>query len=52
MGALVRLPVDLPGSERAIGLTFRKNWSPTPVQRRFLDIIRRATSTPTASTHI
>lgn len=43
MGALVCLPVDLPGSERAIGLTFRKGWAPTPVQKRFLDIIRQST---------
>ncbi len=47
MGALVRLPVDLPGSGRAIGLTFRENWSPTPIQNRFLEIIRaRATDEP------
>ncbi|WP_375174978.1 LysR family transcriptional regulator [Pseudooceanicola sp.] len=52
MGALIRLPVDLPGSERTIGLTFRKNWSPTPVQRRFLDIIRRSTATVPAPTSI
>ncbi len=40
MGALVRLPIELPGSGRAIGLTFRKDWTPTPVQERFLNIIR------------
>ena len=41
LGALVRLPIALPGSERAIGLTFRKGWRPTPIQNSFLDIIRR-----------
>jgi len=44
MGALVRLPIVLPNSERAIGLTFRKEWSPTPVQLRLLNIVRRITS--------
>lgn len=40
MGSLVSLPIDLPDSERPIGLTFRSGWSPTPLQRKFLDIIR------------
>ncbi len=39
-GALVELPIDLPDSGRPIGLTFRSDWTPTPLQRRFLDIIR------------
>jgi LysR family transcriptional regulator of gallate degradation len=41
MGALARLPIHLPDSERPIGLTFRKNWAATPVQKRFLNIIRQ-----------
>lgn len=40
-GALVQLPIELPGSGRAIGLTFRNDWTPTPIQKRFLDIIRK-----------
>lgn len=39
-GQLVRLPIALPESHRPIGLTFRKGWTPTSVQRRFLDIVR------------
>ena len=46
MGTMVQLPIELPDSERAIGLTFRKDWSATPVQSRFLDIIRRISSDP------
>lgn len=46
MGALVRLPVALPGSERAIGLTFRKDWTATPLQNRFLEIVRRHSANP------
>lgn len=41
LGQLVRLPIDLPGSERSIGLTTRSGWTPTPIQQRFMDIIRR-----------
>jgi DNA-binding transcriptional LysR family regulator len=40
MGALVPLPIELPDSERPIGLTFRSGWTPTPLQSKFLDIIR------------
>lgn len=40
MGTLVPLPIELPESERPIGLTYRSGWSPTPLQSRFLDIIR------------
>jgi LysR family transcriptional regulator of gallate degradation len=40
-GTLVQLPIELPESERAIGLTFRTGWTPTPVQQRFLEIIRQ-----------
>jgi len=38
---LVQLPITLPDSDRSIGLTFRTGWTPTPVQKRFLDIIRK-----------
>jgi LysR family transcriptional regulator of gallate degradation len=41
MGAMVQLPIDLPNSARPIGLTFRKDWSATPEQTRFLEILRR-----------
>jgi hypothetical protein len=41
LGQLVQLPIDLPDSERAIGLTFRTGWRPTNVQEKFLDIIRK-----------
>lgn len=41
MGALVQLPIDLPDSDRPIGLTFRRGWTPTPIQQKFLDIIRK-----------
>jgi DNA-binding transcriptional LysR family regulator len=40
MGALVPLPIELPDSERPIGLTFRSGWTPTPLQSKFLDILR------------
>ncbi|MDG1738961.1 MAG: LysR family transcriptional regulator [Paracoccaceae bacterium] len=43
MGALVRLPINLPESGRAIGFTFRKGWRATPIQEEFLNIIRRGT---------
>ena len=41
MGLLVQLPIDLPESDRPIGLTVRANWKPTPLQAKFLDIIRK-----------
>ncbi|WP_319826632.1 LysR family transcriptional regulator [Thalassovita sp.] len=40
LGSLAVLPIDLPDSGRMIGLTIRAGWSPTPVQKRFLDILR------------
>lgn len=45
-GALVQLPIELPDSGRAIGLTFRTGWTPTPIQRRFLDILRTEAREP------
>ncbi|MGH1367002.1 MAG: LysR family transcriptional regulator [Maritimibacter sp.] len=41
-GLMVRLDVDLPGSHRAIGITTREGWVPTPTQARFLDLLRGA----------
>lgn len=43
LGQLVKLPIALPESGRPIGLTFRTGWTPTPVQKRFLDILRTTT---------
>ncbi len=43
-GILVPLNVPLPDNLRPIGLTYRKNWHPTPTQRRLLDLIREASS--------
>jgi len=39
--SLVALSIELPNSTRPIGLTFRKDWQPTPTQNLFLDIIRK-----------
>lgn len=41
-GLMVPLNVDLPGSSRSIGLTRRKDWLPTPTQKKFLDLLRAA----------
>lgn len=39
-GLLAPLPFTLEGSERPIGLTIRRDWRPTPLQARFLDLVR------------
>ncbi|OYU49536.1 MAG: LysR family transcriptional regulator [Rhizobiales bacterium PAR1] len=39
-GLLVALPVALKDSHRAIGLTYRADWRPTAMQRRFIDFLR------------
>ncbi|WP_373050891.1 LysR family transcriptional regulator, partial [Thalassovita aquimarina] len=39
-GTVVTLPIDLKDSARAIGLTYRAGWEPTPTQTRFMDLIR------------
>lgn len=39
-GQIVPLDISLPDSSRPIGLTFRKSWSPTLTQARFLDLVR------------
>ena len=41
-GALVTLPIALPDSARAIGLTTRKGWQPTPTQATFIDSVKAA----------
>ncbi|RAI02366.1 LysR family transcriptional regulator [Acuticoccus sediminis] len=40
-GLVAALPVDLPGT-RPIGLTLRRDWSPTRAQDEFLDALRSA----------
>jgi LysR family transcriptional regulator of gallate degradation len=44
-GHFVPLPVPLENSRRAIGLTFRKDWHPTPTQRAFVEFVRQAAQT-------
>ncbi|MBQ4828459.1 LysR family transcriptional regulator [Alteromonas sp. MMG017] len=39
-GLLVVCPMTLPDTDREIGLTMRKNWHPTKMQSRFLEIIQ------------
>lgn len=39
-GTLAALPIKLANSERTIGLTYRKDWTPTPTQNKFLQTIR------------
>ena len=39
-GALVTLPIPLPDSARAIGLTTRRGWQPTPTQAMFIDSVK------------
>lgn len=41
-GLLAPLPLNLPGTERPIGLTIRKDWRPTATQARFLILLREA----------
>ncbi|MGR3660679.1 MAG: LysR family transcriptional regulator [Paracoccaceae bacterium] len=40
-GTLVRLDIKLEGSQRPIGLTYRRTWHPTKTQARFLDDLSR-----------
>lgn len=42
LGLLVPLGIQLPGTERPIGLTVRRSWRPTPTQSRFLELLRDA----------
>ena len=48
LGVFEKLPIELPGSERKIGLTYRSDWVPTPYQNRFLDIIRQVVKSSAA----
>jgi DNA-binding transcriptional LysR family regulator len=48
-GLLVTLPHPSGEVVRPIGLTFRRNWRPTPVQERLLDILRRVARAAAAS---
>lgn len=41
-GLLAIVPIDLPSSERPIGVTTRAGWKPTALQGEFLDALRRA----------
>lgn len=50
-GLLVPLNIDLPDSDRPIGLTTRKGWTPTATQRRFLDLVRRAARADACKVH-
>jgi DNA-binding transcriptional LysR family regulator len=43
-GLLTALPVALRDNKLSIGLTYRKDWSPTPIQARFLEHLRGAAS--------
>lgn len=36
-GELTMLPIDLPDTERPIGLTVRKGWSPTSIQQNLIE---------------
>lgn len=38
--SLIALPIELPDSTRPIGLTYRRDWAPTPTQNMFLDIVK------------
>jgi LysR family transcriptional regulator, regulator for genes of the gallate degradation pathway len=40
LGAMVALPVHLPGSARSIGITTRAGWMPTSAQAQFLQIVQ------------
>lgn len=39
-GLMSALPIAIEDSRRAIGLTMRSNWRPTPMQKEFLDSVR------------
>lgn len=40
-GTLAALPTPLPGTQRPIGVTTRREWHPTAIQSAFLDGLRR-----------
>lgn len=41
-GSLATLSDPLPGTERTIGLTYRRDWQPTTVQARFIAEVRQS----------
>jgi hypothetical protein len=41
-GSLATLSDPLPGTERTIGLTYRRDWQPTTVQARFVAEVRQS----------
>ena len=42
MGILAVSPKPLAGTHRNIGITLRKNWKPTRLQRRFLELLKNS----------
>lgn len=42
MGLLMPLPFDMSHTKRAIGLTVRKDWRPTALQAKFIQLLRDA----------
>jgi DNA-binding transcriptional LysR family regulator len=48
-GLLVALPHPAGDVVRPIGLTFRRDWRPTAVQERLLDVLRRVARAAAAS---
>lgn len=49
LGSLIRLPLNLHGTVRPIGLTIRAGWVPTKAQADFLDATRNAARSVTIS---
>lgn len=41
-GMLVRIPIDLPGTVRTIGIATRAGWRPTRAQSRLIELLRQA----------
>lgn len=41
-GLLVPLPLELENSHRAIGITVRRGWRPTPAQAKFIEFIKKS----------
>lgn len=43
-GQVARVPFDLPGTGRPIGITTRRDWRATPTQKQFMSLLRKAAS--------
>ncbi len=41
LGSIIPLNIRLSGHKRNIGLTFRRNWTPTKTQQQFIDFLRQ-----------